>query len=138
MYDRAGSALSTEHRKLDFEEIDFETFYKKQCNSDRTAYCIRDDIRKMLLKMYVGMGLELDREDCYGVVCICKDFRILGGLLHGVRSVVDENHPGAEVVLHLMDNVPGNAVRTSFGDNVTQMKDTPSIRTSGCELKEVA
>ena len=92
----------------------------------------------MLLKMCVGMGLELDREDCYGVVCICKDFRILGGLLHGVRSVVAENHPEAEVVLHLMDNVPGNAVKTSFGDNVKQMKETRSIINRRCKISTVA
>ena len=135
---RADIALTTEHHKLDFEVINFEVFYKKHCNSDRTAFCIRDGSRKILLKMYVGMGLELDRKDCYGVVCICKDFGIRGGLLHGVRGVVDENHPMAEVVLYLMDNVPQNAVKTSFNDNVEQMKLTRSIQSSGCRLKELA
>ena len=135
---RADIDVTTEHHKLDFEEINFEVFYKKHCSSDRTAFCIRDGSRKMLLKMYVGMGLELDREDCYGVVCICKNFGILGGLLHGVRRVVRANHPEAEVVLYLMNNVPDNAVKTSFKANVAQMKETDSIRTSDCKLVEVA
>ena len=68
--------------KLDFEEINFAIYYKKHCSSTRVAIVLRrESDRKVMMKMYVGMGLPSDRKEWYGVVTICRCNEVLCSLL---------------------------------------------------------
>ena len=77
-----------EHHKLVKEELNFRQYYAKHCSSERTAICVLDaSSEKRLLKMYLGMGTKLDREDVCGLVTICKDMTLLGALFSVLQNM---------------------------------------------------
>ena len=77
-----GARFSHEFHKLEMEAIEDNHWYAKSCAATRSALCIRSNKDERLLKVYLGMGTELDHPHVKGCVFMASDYAIVGSLLY--------------------------------------------------------
>ena len=73
---------STRHHKLKSEEFGADvSYYAQACNTLRAAHVLQNEYGKDLLKVYHGMGTELQRDEVASLVLTASDMPALSAFL---------------------------------------------------------
>ena len=73
---------STRHHKLKSEEFGGDvSYYAQACNTLRAAHVLENEYGKDLLKVYHGMGTELQRDEVASLVLTASDMPALSAFL---------------------------------------------------------
>lgn len=89
-----GSVFCIRQHKLKREEVAGAEYYSQSCSSVRAAYIIQDAREQPVLKVYHGMGTELQRDDVSSLVLTTKHMRPLGLFL---RILIENYGPVDQV-----------------------------------------
>ena len=72
-----GATHTIRHHKLQHEEVGGAEYYTKSCSSLRAAHLLQGANGSTLLKVYHGMGTELQRWDVSSLVLTARDMNAL-------------------------------------------------------------